>query len=242
MKIGICDDEIVIVEKIKKLLGEIPELEKTKEQVQIKCYTEGEFLIYDMEELPFDLILMDIDMPRMNGFTLAENIRRLGVDTDIIFITNHDDMVYDAFEYRAYHFLRKSKLEEKFETVLSKWIAEYEETHQECIFEGREKRKVVKIHDIIYAEVKGHEIVLHMRNQEPFTLKARSVTMNQLEEELYQNGFLRVHKSYLVNYQEIHEVTDNDVILKNGENIPVSRDRHKRILHEMHKCIRRRKG
>ena len=70
--------------------------------------------------LSVDAIFLDIDIPEMNGFQIAKNVRKLYPDCMIIFCSSHNELVYESFEYEPFWFLCKSDYERKLDSVLEK--------------------------------------------------------------------------------------------------------------------------
>lgn len=215
MKIAICDDERIFTDIFRE------KLEMTAEKCGIEC-TVSAFLngaeMISMLNM-FDAVFLDVDMPGLSGEETAEYIIGSEKTLPIIFVTNHDDFVFSSFRYRPFGFLRKRYIDSELEDIikrLDKYLAKIERCYT---FNSHNKLISVRLNDINYIEVYGHETLVHTANAVLTTSKA----LFTIEKELSEYGFIRTHKSYIVNTRYIFSVERNSIILSNGENLPVSR-------------------
>lgn len=215
MKIAICDDERIFTDIFRE------KLEMTAEKCGIECtvsaFLNGAEMISMLNR--FDAVFLDVDMPGLSGEETAEYIIGLEKALPIIFVTNHDDFVFSSFRYRPFGFLRKRYIDSELEDIikrLDKYLAEIERCYT---FNSHNKLISVRLNDINYIEVYGHETLVHTANAVLTTSKA----LFTIEKELSEYGFIRTHKSYIVNTRYIFSVERNSIILSNGENLPVSR-------------------
>lgn len=215
MKIAICDDERIFTDIFRE------KLEMTAEKCGIECtvsaFLNGAEMISMLNR--FDAVFLDVDMPGLSGEETAEYIIGSEKTLPIIFVTNHDDFVFSSFRYRPFGFLRKRYIDSELEDIikrLDKYLAEIERCYT---FNSHNKLISVRLNDINYIEVYGHETLVHTANAVLTTSKA----LFTIEKELSEYGFIRTHKSYIVNTRYIFSVECNSIILSNGENLPVSR-------------------
>ena len=215
MKIAICDDERIFTDIFRE------KLEMTAEKCGIECtvsaFLNGAEMISMLNR--FDAVFLDVDMPGLSGEETAEYIIGSEKTLPIIFVTNHDDFVFSSFRYRPFGFLRKRYIDSELEDIikrLDKYLTEIERCYT---FNSHNKLISVRLNDINYIEVYGHETLVHTANAVLTTSKALSA----IEKELSEYGFIRTHKSFIVNTRYIFSVERNSIILSNGENLPVSR-------------------
>lgn len=215
MKIAICDDERIFTDIFRE------KIEMTAEKCGIECtvsaFLNGAEMISMLNR--FDAVFLDVDMPGLSGEETAEYIISSEKALPIIFVTNHDDFVFSSFRYRPFGFLRKRYIDSELEDIikrLDKYLAEIERCYT---FNSHNKLISVRLNDINYIEVYGHETLVHTENAVLTTSKA----LFTIEKELSEYGFIRTHKSYIVNTRYIFSVERNSIILSNGENLPVSR-------------------
>lgn len=107
-KISICDDNNSFLEFLKEYVYSISR--NLKYPVEVYTYNKGidvVKLICDKKE-DFDILLLDIDMPDINGLKVAKSIREINSDLLLIFVSSHEQYVFESIEYAPFRFIRKS--------------------------------------------------------------------------------------------------------------------------------------
>lgn len=236
MRVAVCDDDELLLENLLQKIKTF--FSKRNQKVHISTYSDSRIFIKKFKEEKLDLVFLDIDMPEITGFQIAETIRLYHQNLSIIFVTGYDDMVYQSLKYKVFRFLRKSRLDEELEEALSDWVNEYRNYRRQRVFETKEGMLSVDIKEIKYIDVHGHEIMVYMSYNTHFVLKSRTATLNSLENELSEYGFIRIHKGCLLNYRYIKILEKTEAILDNNENLPISRNRYKKVLSDYHMFIR----
>jgi two-component system LytT family response regulator len=186
-----------------------------------------------------DLIFLDIQMPKINGFEMLELVDQ---PPAVIFTTAFDEYAIKAFEAHAIDYLLKPFSQERFDNAIAKWNeqktpANDRGTHglletasqspsqsQRIVVKNGSKIKIIPVHDILYLEAADDYVKVH--TPEGYFLKNK--TMNHFEQVLDGQQFVRSHRSYIVNVQQITRIDpyekDNHVaILRSGVKVPVSR-------------------
>ncbi len=218
IKIGICDDEKVCREQLKEILEQY--FEENSLGFELWEYESGEDFLNQGDEI--HLLFLDIEMKDMSGIQLKEELQG-GEDIRIIFVTSHMEEMPEAFGRNVYGFLEKPVAADKLEKYLLRVLEDLEE-EQLLVINGVQGEMTVKKKDILYfvAEKKYSRMV--GQNVESFC----DMGLQQLEELLGKESFFRCHKSYLVNLANISDANQN-IRLKNGESIPVSRRKAKEL-------------
>lgn len=216
VKFAVCDDEQEIVDRISdKLRIYYPD------ECEIKAYTDGTTLLSDCRWDCFDAIFLDIGMPGLNGMEVAKKIRENGLKVKIIFVTNKDQLANKGYIYDAFRFVRKSNLEQEL-CEAAKSLSKFFSIQSEYLaFKTPEGEAILTTKDIMYFEGRGHFIYV-VYNDESIRICG---TLQEYEERMKKHGFIRIHKSYLVNYRHIRYVTKNNVVLDCGKELPLSRHR-----------------
>ena len=220
MNIAICDDEASILSIVSGAI------ETTLRRYDIEAVTEiyesPKDLEHRMREIEFQLIFLDIDMPQMNGITFARRVRKTNSRTDIIFISNREDLVFDALRVNPAGFIRKKRFLEDVSAVLDQWMQNRKKDESNILVADTPEGEVsVPLDKLLYIEGSGRNQYLHIAESEkPLRV---SYSMQTLEEQLAPLGFLRVHKGYIVNYRFIRRLKEDAAVLTNGEEIPMSR-------------------
>lgn len=220
IKIAICDDEKNIRSYIHSLIG------KQDMACEITEYASAdEYLSCGIEH---DLLFLDIEMndstSGIDGMRMAKRIRGMKLIRQpiIIFVTGYEKYVYDAFDVDAFQYLLKPIDEQKFAEVF--WRAA-----KQIFFETEQKKKtlsiqcgseckVIPIENIYYLESRNHKIVLHLQERE----LEYYAKIGDLEKEL-RGQFFRIHRGYLVNFSYVEGYDRAEVMLINGERLPLSK-------------------
>ena len=233
MKIIIIDDETLARSIVKEYLQRHPQLELVAE-----CGDGFEGLKAIQQHQP-ELVFLDIQMPKINGFEMLELLEQ---PPAVIFTTAFDEFAIKAFEAHAIDYLLKPFNQERFDKAIAKWLeqkskpseAKTEELLQTAsqspsqssriVVKNGSKIKIIPVHDIFYLEAADDYVKIH--TQEGYFLKNK--TMNHFEHVLDKQQFVRSHRSYIVNVQQITRIDpyekDNHIaILRTGAKVPVSR-------------------
>ena len=115
MNIAICDDDIEFCTTLKRQLTDCLQYNDI-----IDIYYSGEMFLAGCKKCNYDAVFLDLYMGGMTGFETAEKLAHCGKETDIIFLTSNDLMVYDSFEYQPFYFLRKAQYQQVLPKVISK--------------------------------------------------------------------------------------------------------------------------
>lgn len=115
-RIAIADDQIEFVQMINEVVSRF--YSKKGLICKIKSYDSSNTLLFDLEEINFDIYILDIEMPGLNGLQIAEKIRKNNTGAFIIFITSHTKYALDAFDVQAYKYILKNQIKTKLEDTL----------------------------------------------------------------------------------------------------------------------------
>ena len=217
IRIAIVDDSREYIDIIKKkIVGIMKETEYY--QYDISEFTDGSMFLKDNSS--YDILLLDIDMPHINGFELTERIdERLSVQgTTLIYISSHDNYVFESIKHSPFRFVRKSLLDSDLPEAIKAYIEKRGNSNDYFKFTDRENNAEVRIrfNDIV-DEAYSHDICLLDVKGEHFVIKrANNLSLNSLEKMYSSKGFIRSNKSYLVNYRHIYKIIENKIYFTNG--------------------------
>ncbi|WRS28917.1 LytTR family DNA-binding domain-containing protein [Oscillospiraceae bacterium MB08-C2-2] len=216
----LCDDDSRVLERYKQQIVQISE--NNDVEVSISAFQSGESLLFHMSDYPdmADIIYLDIYMKDINGIDTAKQLREWGCNAYIIFLTVCSESVYDSFEVFPFYYLRKEYTPDvKFEHVFMLALRHVDNGEPEkIILKNGAERKVVPLNEISHFEIWQGVVTVCFGENETFRYWA---TLEDLEKLLSGKGFVRVHRSYMVNMQYITCVQRRSVLLKNGEDVPV---------------------
>lgn len=233
--VAACDDEKYILEKIEKDCRDY--FSDKGFSVQIIRAVSGEKLINLCKDKKIDLAFLDIEMPEMSGFEVADCLRLCTQVERLVFVTNREDLVYESLDYKPFAFMRKSRWTEEILHVLERFYKEMIRNKEKLTVHIRKNEPIdMAISDICYIEIIGHTLSIYKKEG---TIKIREV-MHSMEEQLNEYYFIRLHKGYLVNPRYIRRFEENDCVLADGTRLPVSRYKkdvaRKRYMEYIRKC------
>ena len=216
MNIAVCDDESKILEEISAFI------EKEFAGNKVQTFSDGEAFLSAVKaatDVEPDILLIDIDMPGLSGMHVAAALTSGKAHTLIVFVTAHDELVYDSFKYHPFAFVRKKYLMEELRNVLQDCQKEIKGRNKKFVFQNGTQMVNLAQSQILYFEGQANYLAIHTSGEE---YRMRS-TMAGLEEELKNSGFLRIHKGFLVNLEHVRILKTEGLELDNGEVLPIGK-------------------
>ena len=223
-KIALCDDEFVTINYYYEHLTQL--FRKLNVECTIDMFTDsGKLLAALYGEQRWDIYFMDIDMPLIGGLSLGKKIRELDSDCYLIYVSIHRESVYDSLEAKPFRFIPKDEFQSRIEPCILDILEDYhtESESNFVVLENRSSMYRYRISDIIYVQSLDKYITLYLTDHQQ--TEAIRYKMSDLETQLEPHGFIRIHKSYLVNYQFIKSIQPTGILLDDGNKLPVSRMR-----------------
>lgn len=183
----------------------------------------GEALQY-IEKNPVDLLFLDINMPAMLGVDFYKSLK---VKPMLIFTTSYSEYAIESYEIGAIDYLLKPIEKERFSKAMER-VADYYKTLQKAKEKGNEGSLLIKadyaikkilLADIMYIESLDNYLKIHLQDQAPVVVRQ---TLKQIQAQLPQSVFFRVHKSFIVPFNRIESVR-NKLIRIAHTTIPIGR-------------------
>ncbi len=223
VRIAIVEDDLESMEILEKYLRRYEK--ENNVIIDIVKYQDGDEIVtyYDSK---FDIILLDIEMKRLDGMSTAKIIREFDKEVIIIFITNMPQYAIKGYEVKALSFLLKPLPYFAFSQEISDSITKISKyVDKSLLLTTKEGVVRVNIHDIYYVETMKHYLIVHEKNGD-HTVK---MPLKMIEEELADGSFFRCNNCFLVNLDEVKSVKDDFVIVNDTE-LKISRPRKKDFL------------
>ena len=234
LDIAICDDDNSFAGGLEKTLCR---MEKTYGlKFEIDVYQDGCSLVKEvMSGKRYDIICMDIQMREMDGVEAARQIRKLDRVVELIYVTSYDSYMKEVFEVTPSGFIVKPLNQKEFETTFCRVMRTV--IGQDAYYRFRYKKEEYKllIRNILYftSDLRKTYIVEEGGRYMEYR-KLNDISKNLGQE----NGmFVRIHKSYLVNYRHIVRFSYDTVKLSNGEVLPVSSHRKQEVDEQLAKLM-----
>lgn len=229
MKIAICDDEIYFAGKLREILMQY--LEERHIDFEIELFSSGrEFVELGVEMLQYQIIFLDINMKQMDGIKTAKNVRAYTEESFVVFVTAYIDYSLEGYQVGASRYILKNNLNfrEQIYECMDAITKKMKCFLTRKIFRFQEGEKKIRIENILYIESKLHKLEFNILEHGLATYTMYG-TLNELENELEEYPFLRIHQSFLVNLKYIKCVTGYKVVLSNGQELTVPRARYKTV-------------
>lgn len=196
------------------------------ESFSVSSYASGEELLEKMDP-DTQILLLDIRMKELSGMEVARKIREVNGDICIIFITTMGQCALEGYDVHAYGFLVKPLQYEVFFRQIADAMKLLEQhTGNKLVLRRQDQMFLYNVRDIVYFEVYGHSlrVVTPEESQEFIT------PLKEVEQQLSKQGFLRCHKSYLVNCRHVKKIEGNTLVMSNGARIALSKHRKGEFL------------
>lgn len=223
IRIAIVEDEVSYQEQLIEFLRKFEQ--DWGRNFDIKTYSDGDQFI-GKYKAQYDIILMDVQMPLMDGMTAAEEIRKVDSEVVIIFITNMAQFAIKGYAVDALDYVLKPISYFSFSQRLNRAIDRMKKREARYITIRVKKGGIrLKISDIYFVESQSHKLIFNTKDGEFVT----TGTMKDLEKELSSFPFFRGHKGYLINLEHVDGMKDSCAVVRGGE-IPVSRTKRKEFM------------
>lgn len=217
LKISICDDD----DEQRAYLADLvfSWAKRNRHLTEIRQYADAKSFLFDYsEEKDFDILLLDIEMPGMNGIELAKTVRRENAAVQIVFITGYYEYFGDGFDVSALHYLIKPVDDGKLCAVLDKAV-DYLACRQRSILLSTSEGDIkVSLADILYVEAQNVYVIAHTMHE---SYRVR-MSLGKFSEQL-DATFFKVHRSFIAGLKYIRKITRTGITMENGDTIPISR-------------------
>lgn len=220
MKIAICDDEWIQLQATK---AQLEEAYKSLD-LRIDVFQDGRQLIASTEKICYDLIILDIEMPGIDGLSVARKLRELDQEMALVFLTSHLEYALKGYEVNALRYLTKPVKKEQLTEIINHLIEKNSEARK-ILLKAEDEMVMVSVRDILYMEACNQDIRIVTRDREYL----RRYNIRDYEEQLNPYFFVRCHRSYLVNLSHIARIAGRDIVVDNQDIIPLSRTREKSV-------------
>ena len=200
----------------------------------LTVYKNGSDFLRDFAQKPFDLVFLDIEMPEIDGISVAHKLRSISPDVPIVFLTSHLEYAIEGYEVRALRYLTKPIDPKKLQEVLSYVLRQQQEQRALWVKTDYAEQKLL-IKDIIYMEAQNQNILICTAT-DSYSVR---YNISDYETELKDDGFFRIHRGYLVSLQHIKSVGKSEVVLSCGTALPVSRSKEKALKEALFEYIRK---
>ena len=216
MRIAVCEDNNIVAAFMEDYIASME-----AENIEYEIFTSGDDLIHYMEQenVTFNILFMDIEMPGRNGIETSAYVREKDKNALIIFITDHKEYVYEVFDVLPFRFLIKPVTREALNLVMKKAFEHFNLTKQVFFFKQNKTQLQVAFDEIIYFEGNLRKVRLVTTGGE-YDFYGK---ISEVVKKLDGNLFLQIHNSYIVNMDQIRKISESVVLQKSGTTLPISK-------------------
>ncbi len=223
MKVAVVDDDKKYRAEIVKLLEPYVEPYGI-----VTCeFEDGQaFVNVAKEKGQFAIALMDIEMNNVNGIEAIKEIRKLGHETIVIFITNYMSYCSDSLRLDAIQYLKKPVKKEDFDIDIKRAIEKYKRSNSMFSIRWESKIYNVKCKDIVYIETYRHRLKIHTTDEQYDC----NGNLRSVYEVLRPVGFIKTSQSYVVNMAYISKIEQTILVLNNNWRLLLSRNERRNVI------------
>ena len=219
--IAICDDVYISMKLNETLIKSL--LESHKIPYNIHLYNSSESLLFDIQERKyFDLFILDIEMPYVNGLEVAKNIRDFGLNSLIIFISSHERFVFDSMKHEAFRFLPKDKVKELIDEALLDAIKKIHNLkNTSYVVKTATRYERIQYKDILYIRKDRKNSIIYTLQGSTHERKS----INAIFESLNSCEFCFIDRGCIVNLHHVSKLDSLTIHMDNHSVLHVSRQR-----------------
>ncbi len=219
LNIAICDDDIGAIANIDRLINRYFENKTTR--FKTYKFSSGSSLLQSDVDL-YDIVFLDIKINEESGLDVANELNNLGCTAVLMLVSQYHQFLPDGYRVRAFRYLLKQSIDAVFDTEMDAAMEELNLKKRQFTFQVYNDTFHVDYDDIIYFMSNGHKVrvatTIDLRRDE-FIGK-----IDKIEQDIANDVFIRIAKSYLVNVKHIKAIRSYKAYLDTGEELSVSRN------------------
>ena len=213
IRIGICDDSSAFLHQTKFM---IDHWDNRPQDIITELFEDGDALILAHSQNPFDIILLDIVMPMLNGIDAAKELREKDKNVKIVFLTSSAEFALDSYTVKASNYLLKPLEPTQFFTCLDELIFDIKSVSKCIIVKGLDAVYRIPLSNIEHVESQSKHIIFYTSDNK--TIESTDPLYTYENILLFEDGFFKCHRSYIIN---IHRVDSFSLVFKSLiQNIP----------------------
>lgn len=224
MRIALVDDEAIQLQRLENLLtSELHSLEHHTSH-KIDTYRNGQSFLEHWTAGNYDVIILDIFMGGITGVDVAKQIRLTDPDVKLVFCSRSNEFAAESYQVNAQYYLVKPATEGSIANMMKRLNPDPIQCEQTCTLPDGH---AVLPRQILYTEYYNHVIFIHLKDGEVYRLRANH---SDLEKLLIPYGYIcSPSKGILINFHEVTQMLDTNVLMSDGTALPISRRKSKDI-------------
>jgi len=219
LKIAVCDDDSQELERISSFIDTYQR--ESKVLLTYKTFQSAIELISSMGSSDYDILLLDILMPGINGMQAAHEIRSFDAGVKMVFLTSSPEFAVESYAVKAYDYILKPVSRDKLFSILEAVIAEEQKPLEGLTVKTQSGMARILFSRLAFVEIMNKKLYFHLADG---SVQEVTASLAAFEEELLARAeFVKVHRSYIVNLWQVGELGSKELITHAGKTVPISR-------------------
>ncbi len=229
MRIAVCDDEEQYCMQMQSRI----EAWYHSLDVVVDTYLSGKDLLKRFDRQGYDPVFLDIEMPGVDGISLAKKLRERDEEIVLVFLTSHVEYALKGYGMNVLRYLTKPVREETLKEVLC-YVMEKMQSKRRLWLKTETGEEGVALSEILYLEAQNQNVSV-VTAEQSYLIR---YNLGDFERELREDGFIRIHRGYLVSLGKVIGVQKNEVVLTGDIRLPLSRTREKSFKEALYHYIK----
>ena len=225
MQIAICDDDKDELTQISSMIDTYRQ--KRCAPVAYKAFYSATELLATVKSGAFDLYLLDVLMPGVNGMEAAREIRELDSDAAIVFLTSSPEFAVESYRYKAQDYLLKPAKAERLCPILDALLEKQKKPAEGLKVKTKNGIANILFERLSHVEVVNKWVYFHLSDG---SVRKATASLSEFESTLLARPeFVRVHRAYIVNLWQVAELTAGGIVTLSGKKLLVSRQNYPKV-------------
>lgn len=214
MKIAVCDDEQVCIERLCTLINAYC----TDKRLTCDCQKFTDPAVFQKSELEsYDVVFLDANMGEVDGIAAAKSLREANGTAVLVYVSGFVEYAPLGYRVDAFRYLMKHDLDSCFAECMDEIMGRLDRNSKRLSVMTTEGEQKLAISSLVFLESFRHQILLHLSDGQ--VLESRQHSLSELSSLLLPHSFLRIHKSFLVNPEHIAAIKNRMVTLHSGQTL-----------------------
>ena len=234
LNIAICDDDAYASKQVEQFACKL--LLQNHEIYKIHVFSSSKALLYEVQDgTAFDILLLDIEMPGLDGMELTEALKKYIPDALILFISSYEKYVYDTFNLHPFWFIPKSQLPNVFPMAFSSAIQQVQKIEKDFYtVKNQQGVEKIPVKNILYVWHAGK--YAYIEKFDGSHAKLRKI-LKDVFNDLASYNFIWLDRSYFCNLTHIQKIWNDEAVLSNGQHLVINKERLQQVKSALLKDI-----
>lgn len=224
LKIALCDDNKEFLAQTEVL---VQEWDRKPQGMVVRTFSEGALLLEAHKQECFDVILLDVLMPEMNGIETAKELRNLDKNVRIVFLTSSPEFAVDSYRVKAADYLLKPVRRKDLYQCLEEQLESLGREEKSIMVRCSGCNQRVELRDIEYLEAQNKHTLFQLKDGTE--LESLDPLLFFEERLTVDDGFFKCHRSYIVNIHHVEAYSSSEIKTEQGYRVPIARSVQKKF-------------